>query len=1225
MNNDNNEYVNKNYQDYSDNNNYEEKPKYENIWWKIGGGILVLLLIIVTIVTTSKRGKSSETRYEELKSKLCVAAEEYASSNHEFIDTSIPGITKTIKIEKLADENLVETLIENPYYSENKKNETRYYSLDNSVRLMTLTNGKFYCEMVDTSKDVTAPELRLLGDSIITLAVGTEYEDPGYTATDDYDGDITANVVRSGNVKTDTIGEYKITYTISDSAGNVTTKTRKIIIKNLPDLDYSLGTISDNTVPMISLKGSNPYCIIKGTKYVEPGAVANDNVDGNITKNIVTKNEVTGNVLGAFRITYSVEDSSGNEAIVYRAVTVSSVCPEITNSELIANTTPVITLTGQTSLVIQKDTQYIDLGATAYDKEDGDLTNKIVTDSSLLNTKASGIYKVYYRITDSKGIVANAVRIVIVKGLNEPDTSVMFTTEKNNVSVLVGKGNDNLIDPPKAINQEGYKVNVTKKIEDYYTKSEVDSIDWNKTGKYRVIYTADNNSIVQPKTIVVTVMEGTIEIGGSSQINVTKRNDNCGVTQEDLTKGGVTFDTINNQLPVISIDYGSASVCKVGSYDVKVTATTTDNKTYNKTVKVTVVDGTSTINTSVPTKVNVTYNSAFNTDKYNSNKKWVGGTVSGITINFSSTISGTSIAYYQYSDNCDEVIGNANKTSDNEGTLTWTNPGANSICIRAVTTNGIVGAWSNPINLYIDRTGPKTTFTHSWASGYNDWYNTPNLTINYTATDPESGLDHFEYTHDDVMGLYGEKITNPQKFSEASGSLTLNETTQSSKPRLFVYVRAVDKAGNPGEWTANPAFANIDTLKPNVPTLSIIDNSTSLVKVKATFTDATPTNVNALRISGFGKLIYKLDNGQETIENTDTISLQSLTKITQKVSVWSVDKAGNRSDNFSQTEVTVLPPKLLAKSLFLANNSINIDDGAQCSTSKVYIGNSFKLTATPEPLNADEKVVTWGSNNPNVATVDYDGTIKILSKGTVTISAKIGNASKSCIIDASYIQTNSSFTVKNYDGINYYLYLPKNLTVNMPIIVYLHGSGEMGSDPELIKRRGLPFAISQGTDFNAIVISPQCPSGSRWTTSDKLQRQVAAIINKTVSDYTADSNRISITGHSIGGNGVYGMIQSYPKLFSSGVPVSAVTSAVSTSFFPDTPIWIFVGGEEKIYIPYAQAIYSSFRKHRIPSNYHLNIVPGKDHKAIVGNEGYNIYTDPTYNIVDWMTSQTNKK
>jgi len=82
---------------------------------------------------------------------------------------------------------------------------------------------------LDNTNDVTGPVIKLNGDLTITMPVGTEFEDPGYTATDDYDGDVTDKVVRSGNVDYSKAGEYKITYSVSDEKGNSSTVTRTLI------------------------------------------------------------------------------------------------------------------------------------------------------------------------------------------------------------------------------------------------------------------------------------------------------------------------------------------------------------------------------------------------------------------------------------------------------------------------------------------------------------------------------------------------------------------------------------------------------------------------------------------------------------------------------------------------------------------------------------------------------------------------------------------------------------------------------------------------------------------------------------------------------------------------------------------------------------------------------------------------------------------------------------
>ena len=69
------------------------------------------------------------------------------------------------------------------------------------------------------------------GDTVYTT-INTSYDELGYTATDDCDGDLTSQVVITGNVDTTKLGTYQKTYTVKDSAGNETTVTRTVVVRN---------------------------------------------------------------------------------------------------------------------------------------------------------------------------------------------------------------------------------------------------------------------------------------------------------------------------------------------------------------------------------------------------------------------------------------------------------------------------------------------------------------------------------------------------------------------------------------------------------------------------------------------------------------------------------------------------------------------------------------------------------------------------------------------------------------------------------------------------------------------------------------------------------------------------------------------------------------------------------------------------------------------------------
>ena len=75
----------------------------------------------------------------------------------------------------------------------------------------------------------TSPVITLLGESEVTIEVGSNYEDAGATAFDNLDGDLTASIITSSNVDTSTVGAYLVTYNVSDSAGNTAIEVTRVV------------------------------------------------------------------------------------------------------------------------------------------------------------------------------------------------------------------------------------------------------------------------------------------------------------------------------------------------------------------------------------------------------------------------------------------------------------------------------------------------------------------------------------------------------------------------------------------------------------------------------------------------------------------------------------------------------------------------------------------------------------------------------------------------------------------------------------------------------------------------------------------------------------------------------------------------------------------------------------------------------------------------------------
>ena len=150
--------------------------------------------------------------------------------------------------------------------------------------------------------DTVAPEISLVTDPETFTFPNQTYQEEGYTATDNYDGDITADVVRTDD-------GVNVTYKVSDSSGNVTEVFREIVY-------------DDPVPPELNLDGKNTITLELGTEYEEPGFTANDNCDGDITDQVQVTGEVNSKKIGTYTLTYTVKDAYENEVTVTRTIEV---------------------------------------------------------------------------------------------------------------------------------------------------------------------------------------------------------------------------------------------------------------------------------------------------------------------------------------------------------------------------------------------------------------------------------------------------------------------------------------------------------------------------------------------------------------------------------------------------------------------------------------------------------------------------------------------------------------------------------------------------------------------------------------------------------------------------------------------------------------------------------------------------------------------------------------
>lgn len=168
--------------------------------------------------------------------------------------------------------------------------------------------------------------------------------------------------------------------------------------------------VPDTTAPIITLLGDAQVNHEQGTNYVDAGATANDETDGNIAVSVAGE---VGLTAGSYTLTYTATDNAGNSANISRAVFVAD------------TTAPIITLNGAATIDHTFGEEYLDAGATATDLVDGTLN--VITSGEVASD--IGSYSLTYTATDAANNSASVIRTVNVVAQNSEQQSVTVFTD----------------------------------------------------------------------------------------------------------------------------------------------------------------------------------------------------------------------------------------------------------------------------------------------------------------------------------------------------------------------------------------------------------------------------------------------------------------------------------------------------------------------------------------------------------------------------------------------------------------------------------------------------------------------------------------------------------------------------------------------------------------------------------------------------------------------------
>lgn len=152
----------------------------------------------------------------------------------------------------------------------------------------------------------------------------------------------------------------------------------------------------------------------------------------------------------------------------------------------------------------------------------------------------------------------------------------------------------------------------------------------------------------------------------------------------------------------------------------------------------------------------------------------------------------------------------------------------------------------------------------------------------------------------------------------------------------------------------------------------------------------------------------------------------------------------------------------------------------------------------------------------------------------------------------------------------YYLFIPENATEDMPLVIFLHGDGEIGLIDNL-ETYGMIESVKNiyGDEFPFIALSP-CTRTDSWIRED-ISTLLKELIDTIVYDYAIDKDRIIITGHSRGAIGTWDLISRYGDYFSAAVPVSCNNeNQLNWAEAAEVPVWAFAGDHGEIEQKYAE-------------------------------------------------------
>lgn len=171
----------------------------------------------------------------------------------------------------------------------------------------------------------------------------------------------------------------------------------------------------------------------------------------------------------------------------------------------------------------------------------------------------------------------------------------------------------------------------------------------------------------------------------------------------------------------------------------------------------------------------------------------------------------------------------------------------------------------------------------------------------------------------------------------------------------------------------------------------------------------------------------------------------------------------------------------------------------------------------------------------------------------------------SCASQPSYTLVDGELETSVMETLKYYLYYPPEYELKpekkFPVLLFLHGGGEVAEDLGPNERIPPPNLILQGRKFPFLILAPENSYAKSWWNT----RAVKQLLDSVVSKNRIDRNRIYLSGISRGGGAAWEMAVQYPETFAAMAVVCGMTPLPYASWInKKMPIWVFHGEDDDV-------------------------------------------------------------